>query len=76
MKTCFSEKKKTDETVWNPPTPFSTNSPISQQFFMTPPPLCANFKNKNPPPLILGGGGGNYVNLFLDYGKKSYYIPP
>ena len=65
--------KKTDETVWNPPppTPFSTNSPISQQFFHDPSPLFVQILKTRTPPPHFRGGGGNYVNLFLDYGKKK-----
>ena len=51
MKTCFSEGKLMKQ-FGNPPflkePPFSTNPPISEQFFHDPP-LCPNFENKNPP---------------------------
>ena len=50
-------------------TPFSTNPPISEQFFHDPPP-CLNFKNKKPPPPNFRGGGGNYV---LFFSLKPYF---
>ena len=67
--------RKTDETICNPPpfskrTPsFSTNSPISEQFFHDPP-LYPNFKNKKPS-LILGGGG---EKLWKPTHLSFYYI--
>ena len=58
MKTCFSEEKLMKQFATPPP--FSTNSPISEQFFHDPR-LYPNFKNKKPS-LILVGGGRNYGN--------------
>ena len=64
MKICFSEEKLMKQFATPPPPPppppFSTNSPISEQFFHDPH-LYPNFKNKKPS-LILGGGGRNYGN--------------
>ena len=67
--------RKTDETICNLPPfskrtpPFSTNSPISEQFFHDPP-LYPNFKNKKPS-LILGGGG---EKLWKPTHLSFYYI--
>ena len=44
-------------------TPFSTNPPISEQFFHDPPP-CLNFKNKKPPPPNFRGGEETMYSFF------------
>ena len=74
MKTCFSEEKLMKQFATPPPfskrtPPFSTNSPISEQFFHDPP-LYPNFKNKKPS-LILGGGG---EKLWKPTHLSFYYI--
>ena len=47
--------RKTDETIWKPPSPFLREAPISEQFFHDLL-LCSNFKNEIPPhTLILVG---------------------
>ena len=45
MKTCFSEEKLIKQ--FRPPPPFLRK--YLRNFFMIPPPLCSNFKNKEPP---------------------------
>ena len=68
--------RKTDETIWNPPSPFSKRTPLStnplflSNFFMTPP-LCPNFKNENPsPPLPHNFRGGR--KLWQGMGIASF----
>ena len=61
MKTCFSEgklMKQFGNSSFLRESHFSTNHPISEQFFHNPY-FCPNLKIKKPT-LVLGGG--NYAN--------------
>ena len=59
MKTCL---RKTDEAIWEPPTPFLREPPPFEliPLFFHNLPLCPNFKKEKPP--IILGGRGNYVS--------------
>ena len=59
-----TDVKQLGNTLFPREPPLSTNPPISEQYFLTPPSL-SKFQKRETPPNFRGGGGGNYVTLGL-----------